>query len=97
MLTNPCELSPYAFQRSARMAAKPIAGKTVLADDHRQTDEDSIGNAQLVITGQSVAAEDGTADDGLQQVIGKTHTAEYAQVMEYTANALECIPRRYHY
>ena len=48
----------------------------------------------MVIAGQAIAAEDGAADDGLQQVVGETHATKDAEMMEYSANALESIPGR---
>ena len=47
-----------------------------------------------MITGETIAAEDGAADDGLEQVVGETHTTKDAEMMEYAANALESIPGR---
>ena len=78
------------------MAAKPEAGKEVLHDDHRHTNHHGVGDAQLVIAGQAIAAEDGTADDRLQQIVGETHAAKDAQMTEHAAHALEGIPRRDH-
>ena len=75
------------------MAAKPIAGETVLCDDHCQTYKDGVGDAQLVIAGKAVATKDSTANDRLQQIVGETHTSEDSQVMEHIAHTLESIPR----
>ncbi len=47
------------------MAAKPEAGEKVLHDNHAHAHHHGIGGAQLVIAAEAVAAEDGTADDGL--------------------------------
>ena len=47
------------------MAAEPIAGKEILADDHSASDHDGVGDAQKAVAGQTVAAEDGAADNGL--------------------------------
>ena len=47
------------------MAAEPEAGKEVLRNNHAKTNHHGIGDAQLVIATEAVAAEDGTADDGL--------------------------------
>ena len=74
------------------MVSKPEAGEAVLGDNHTNTYHHGVGDAQLIIAGQAVAAEDGTADDGLQQIVGETHTTEDAQVMEHTAHTLEGIP-----
>ena len=76
------------------MAAEPEAGKTVLNDDHAYAYHHGVGDAQLVIAGEAVATEDGTADDGLQQIVGETHTSKDAQMMEHTAHTLKGIPRR---
>ena len=76
------------------MAAKPITGKAVLDNDHRQTYEDSVCDAQFIIAGEAVTAEDGATNDGLQQIVGKAHTAEDAQVMQHAAHTLESIPGR---
>ena len=48
--------------------------------------------AQFVIAGEAVTAEDGAADDGLQQIVSETHAAKDAQMMEHTAYTLEGIP-----
>jgi len=48
----------------------------------------------MMITGETIAAEDGAADDGLEQVVGETHTTKDTEMMEYAANALESIPGR---
>ena len=78
------------------MVGEPEAGKAVLGDNHAYSYHHSIGDAQLVIAGETVATEDGTADDGLQQIVGKTHATEDAQVMEHATNTLEGIPCRDH-
>ena len=74
------------------MAFKPEAGEAVLRNHHTHSYHHGIGDAQLVIAGEAIATEDGTADDGLQQIVGETHTPEDAQMMEHTAYALEGIP-----
>ena len=76
------------------MTAEPIAGKAVLGDNHRDAYEDGIGDTQLVIATQTVTTEDGTANNGLQQIVGETHTSEDAKVVEHIAHTLECIPSR---
>lgn len=76
------------------MVGEPKAGKKVLRDNHTNTYHHSVGDTQLVIAGQTVTAEDGAADDGLQQIVGETHATEDAQMMEYTAYTLEGIPCR---
>ena len=74
------------------MIREPIAGEKVLRDDHRHAYKNGIGDAQFVIVGEAIATEDGAADDGLQQIVGKTHAAKDAHVMEYAAHTLEGIP-----
>ena len=74
------------------MIAKPEAGKEVLCNHHSQSYHYGVGDAQFVITAQPVATEDGAADDRLQQIVGETHTAEDAKMVEYAAYALEGIP-----
>ena len=76
------------------MVGEPDAGKEVLQDNHSHANHHGIGDAQLVIAGKAVAAEDGAADDGLQQIVGETHAAKDAQVMEHAAHTVEGIPRR---
>ena len=78
------------------MILEPEAGEEVLRDNHRHANHHSIGDAQLIIAGEAVAAENGAADDGLQQIVGETHAAEDAQMMEHAAETLEGIPRRDH-
>ena len=75
------------------MILEPEAGEAVLGDNHANTYHHGVGDTQLVITAQAVAAEDGAADDGLQQIVGETHAAKDAQMMEHTAHTLEGIPR----
>ena len=48
----------------------------------------------MVITGKPIAAEDEAADDGLEQIVGKTHATKNAEMVKYSANAPECIPSR---
>ena len=74
------------------MILEPEAGEEVLRDNHRHANHHSIGDAQLIIAGEAVAAENGAADDGLQQIVGETHASKDAQVMEHISNALESIP-----
>ncbi len=76
------------------MTAKPESGEKVLRDNHANTYHHGIGDAQFVIAGQTIAAEDGAADDGLQQIVGETHAAKDAQMMEHTAHTLKGIPSR---
>ena len=45
-----------------------------------------------MVAGEAVAAEDGAANDGLEQIVGEAHTAEDAEMMEYSADTLEGIP-----
>ena len=75
------------------MIREPEAGEEVLCDNQANTNHYGIGNAQFVIAGQAIAAEDGAADDGLQQIVGETHSAKDAQMMEHTAYTLKSIPR----
>ena len=46
----------------------------------------------MVITGKPIAAEDEAADDGLEQIVGKTHATKNAEMVKYPAKALESIP-----
>ena len=48
----------------------------------------------MVITGKPIAAEDEAADDGLEQIVGKTHATKNAEMVEYLANTPESIPGR---
>ena len=74
------------------MAAKPIAGKKVLDNNHSASNHDGVGDAQIVIAGETVAAEDSAADDGLQQIVSKTHTTEDAEMVEHPTHAVKGIP-----
>jgi len=76
------------------MVAEPITGKEILTNDHSTSHNDGIGNTQIVITGKAIAAEDGTADNGLEQIVGKTHATEDAEMMKHSTNAPESIPCR---
>ena len=76
------------------MTAEPISAEGILGQDHAQTDEYSVGDTYLIITAQTVSAEDETADDGLQQVVGETHPTEGAEVFQHAAYPFEGIPRR---
>ena len=48
----------------------------------------------MVITGKAIAAEDKAADDRLEQIVGKAHSTEDAEMMKHTPNTLESIPGR---
>ena len=74
------------------MALEPIAAKGVLGDDHGQADEHGVGDAHEAVAGKAIAAEDETADDGLQQVVGETHAAKEAEVSKHAAHTLGSIP-----
>ena len=74
------------------MAGKPETGEAILSNNHAYAYPHGVGDAQFVLAGQTVATEDGTADDGLQQIVGKAHAAKDAQVMEHTSNTLKGIP-----
>ena len=74
------------------MTGEPEAGEEVLCDNHSHSNHHSVGDAQLVIACQAVAAEDRAANDGLQQIVGETHAAKDAQMMEHTAYTLKGIP-----
>ena len=74
------------------MVLKPIAAEKVLANDHPQADENGVCDADKAIAGQSIAAEDKTADDRLEQVVGEAHAAIEAQVAQRAANTFESIP-----
>ena len=60
------------------MVSKPEAGEAVLGDNHTNTYHHGVGNAQFVIAGETISAENGAADDGLQQIVGETHSAKDA-------------------
>ena len=74
------------------MILEPKSGEEVLRDNHAYTYHHSVGDAQLVIAGEAVATEDGAANDGLQQIVGETHAAKDAQVMEHSTYTFEGIP-----
>ena len=74
------------------MAGKPITGKEILTNDHSTSNYDGVGNTYMAITGKTIAAEDEAADDGLEQIIGKTHATKDAEMMEHSAHALKSIP-----
>jgi hypothetical protein len=78
------------------MSAKPEAGEEVLHKNHAQSDHHGVSGAKLIIASKAIATEDGTTNDGLQQIVGETHATEDAQVMEHAADALERIPCRHH-
>ena len=78
------------------MAGEPETGEAVLHDNHSYANHHGIGDAQLVIAGKTITTEDSATYDRLQQIIGETHAAEDAQVMEDLAHTLEGIPRRDH-
>ena len=63
------------------MITEPITTEKVLANDHAQADEHSVGGANKSVAGKTVAAEDETTNNGLEQVVGKTHTTEYTQMV----------------
>lgn len=60
------------------MVLEPAPSKGVLHDDHRQTNEYGVGDAHKSIAAKPIAAEDETADDRLQQVVGEAHAAKEA-------------------
>ena len=78
------------------MVLEPVATKGILDNDHSQADEDSIGDAHQTVASQSVATEDKTADDGLQQIVGEAHPAKEAEMGKCATYALEGIPGRNH-
>ena len=90
----PSESSPQSFQWAALMTAKPTAAEGILTDDHRQTNHHGVCDAYLIVTAKTIAAEDGTADNGLEQIVGKTHATEDAEMMKHSTNAPESIPCR---
>ena len=63
------------------MITKPITTEKILEDDQTQSDEHSVGGANKSVAGKTVAAEDETTTNGLEQIIGKTHTTEYTQMV----------------
>ena len=74
------------------MTAEPIPTEEILADDHRHADENGIGDTQQTVASQTVAAEDETANDGLEQIVGQAHASECAQMTERTTHAIGGIP-----
>ena len=78
------------------MALEPITAKGILDKDHGQTDEHGVCDAHKSIAGQTIATEDETANDGLQQVVGETHAAKETKMAESTANGVEGVPCRNH-
>ena len=42
-----------------------------------------------MVAGQTIAAEDKAAYDGLEQIVGKTHTTEDTEVMKHSTNTLK--------
>ena len=47
-----------------------------------------------MIAGQTVATENSTADDGLQQIVGEAHTTKDTEMVKCTADRLKGIPGR---
>ena len=90
--TYPSESSPHALQRATLMTAEPIPAEGILCQDHAQTDKHCIGDTYLIVTAQTVATEDETADDGLQQVVGETHPTEGTEVFQHAAHPFKGIP-----
>ena len=78
------------------MTAEPVAGKEILTDNHSCSDHHGIGDTQQTIATQTVATENGTADDRLEQIVCKTHTSEDAKMMKHMTYTLEGIPARNH-
>ena len=76
------------------MISKPPTAKDVLADNHAKANENGIGNTDKSIASQSITAENKTAYDRLQQVIGETHTAIKTQMFQHLAHTLESISSR---
>ena len=74
------------------MGVKPKASEKVLRENHTHSYHHGVGDAQFVIAGEAVSAEDGAANDGLQQIVGETHATKNAQMMEQTAHTLGGIP-----
>ena len=60
------------------MVLEPVPSKGVLDDDHGQTNEYGVGDAHKSIASKSIATEDKTANDGLEQVVGETHASKEA-------------------
>ena len=78
------------------MIAEPQTTEKILDNDNCRANHNGVGKSQTVITRQAVATKDCTADDGLEQIVGKTHATEDAEMMEHSAYALESIPGRYY-
>ena len=76
------------------MIGEPEAGEEVLRDNHAYSYHHGVGNTQFIIATQTVTAKNGTTDDGLQKIVGKTHASKNTQMMEYISNALKGIPCR---
>ena len=74
------------------MAAEPETGEAILGNNHAYAYHHGVGDAQLVIAGETIATEDGTANNRLQQIVGETHASKDAEMMEHTAYTLEGIP-----
>ena len=76
------------------MTGEPITGEERVDDDDCTPHHKGVGDAQNTVAGEAVAAEDGAADDGTEQIVGKTHPTEDAHVMEQPAHTFEGIPGR---
>ena len=78
------------------MIPEPDPAESILDYDHSYAYQHGVGSADPMVAGEAEAAEDETAEYGLEEIIGEAHTAEYAQMMQDLAESGEGIPAGNH-
>lgn len=78
------------------MALEPITAKRVLKENHGKANEHGVCDAHKAIASKSIATEDETANDGLQQVVGQTHASKKAKMTEHATHGVKGVPCRNH-
>ena len=76
------------------MRSEPKSAEGILRHNHQQAYESRVGYANLVVERESESAEDEASECRLQQIVGKAHPAEDAEMLQRAANAAKRVPCR---
>ena len=109
-LFQPRQSSPQTLERTALVRSEPKSAEGILRHNHQQAYESRVGYTEEITeeaeetvsedieaaaedeTGES--AEDEASECRLQQIVGKAHPAEDAEMLQRAANAAKRVPRR---
>ena len=92
ILLQPSSTLPRIFQWSVRMVAHPPAAKGELQQEEDHTEEETGGDAPVIVQGEAPVVKDQRTDQALRDVVGETHLAIGREAHQSVVQALVVVP-----